>query len=132
MITARIVRGMTLSLREREFVQAARFMGVPPRKIIFRHMLPNMSSLLIIDATLNVGARSSPRRGLSYFGFGVQPPDVSLGTLIADGTRSALTFPWLFLFPVGALVITVLAVNVIGDGLRDALDPNSGRRRART
>ena len=125
MITARVVRGLSLSLKEQEFVQAARFMGVPPRKIIFRHLLPNMSSLLIIDATLNVGGAILAETGLSYFGFGVQPPDVSLGTLIADGTRSAITFPWLFLFSGGALIITVLAVSVIGDGLRDALDPNS-------
>jgi len=125
MITARVVRGLALSLKEREFVQAARFMGVKPRKIIFRHLLPNMSSLLIIDATLNVGGAILAETGLSYFGFGVQPPDVSLGTLIADGTRSAITFPWLFLFSGGALIITVLAVSVIGDGMRDALDPNS-------
>ncbi len=125
MITARIVRGLALSLKEQEFVKAAKFMGVPPRKIIFRHLLPNMSSLLIIDATLNVGGAILAETGLSYFGFGVQPPDVSLGTLIADGTRSAITFPWLFLFSGGALIITVLAVSVIGDGMRDALDPNS-------
>lgn len=125
MITARIVRGLTLSLREREFVQAARFMGVPPGVIIFRHLLPNMSSLLIIDATLSVGGAILAETGLSYFGFGVQPPDVSLGTLIADGTPSALTFPWLFGFAAGLLVLTVLAVNAVGDGLRDALDPSS-------
>jgi peptide/nickel transport system permease protein len=124
-ITARVVRALSLTLKEQEFVQAARFMGVPPRKIIYRHLLPNMSSLLIIDATLNVGGAILAETGLSYFGFGVQPPDVSLGTLIADGTRSAITFPWLFLFSGGALIITVLAVSVIGDGLRDALDPNS-------
>jgi len=129
MITARIVRGLALSLKEQEFVQAARFMGVPPRKIIFRHLLPNMSSLLIIDATLNVGGAILAETGLSYFGFGVQPPDVSLGTLIADGTRSAITFPWLFLFSGGALIITVLAVSVIGDGMRDALDPKSNSSR---
>ncbi|MGH8900895.1 MAG: ABC transporter permease [Egibacteraceae bacterium] len=124
MITARIVRGLALSLREREFVQAARFMGVPSGVIIFRHLLPNMSSLLIIDATIAVGGAILAETGLSYFGFGVQPPDVSLGTLIADGTPSALTFPWLFFFAAGLLVLTVLAVSVIGDGLRDALDPN--------
>jgi peptide/nickel transport system permease protein len=125
MVTARIVRGLTLSLKEQEFVQAARFTGVPARKIIFRHLLPNMSSFLIIDATLNVGGAILAETGLSYFGFGVQSPDVSLGTLIAAGTRSAITFPWLFLFAGGALIITVLSVSVIGDGLRDALDPNS-------
>lgn len=124
MITARIVRGLALSLREREFVQAARFMGVPSGVIIFRHLLPNMSSLLIIDATINVGGAILLETGLSYLGFGVQPPDVSLGTLIADGTPSALTFPWLFHFAAGLLVLTVLAVSAVGDGLRDALDPN--------
>jgi peptide/nickel transport system permease protein len=132
MITARIVRGLTLSLREREFVQAARFMGVPSYAVIFRHLLPNMSSFLIIDATLNVGGAILAESGLSYFGFGVQFPDVSLGTLIADGTGAALTFPWIFFFPGICLIIAVLAVNVMGDGLRDALDPNSSAVKART
>jgi len=132
MITARIVRGLTLSLREREFVQAARFMGVPSHTIIFRHLLPNMSSFLIIDATLNVGGAILAESGLSFFGFGVQPPDVSLGTLIADGTPSFLTYPWLFLFAGGLLIVAVLSVNVMGDGLRDALDPNSSAAKART
>ncbi|HYH52004.1 MAG TPA: ABC transporter permease [Acidimicrobiia bacterium] len=132
MITARIVRGLTLSLKEREFVQAARFMGVPSRTIIFRHLLPNMSSFLIIDATLNVGGAIVGEGALSYFGFGVQPPDVSLGTLIQEGTNFALTYEWIFLFPALALVTTVLAVNVMGDGLRDALDPQSTAAKART
>jgi peptide/nickel transport system permease protein len=129
MISARMVRGMTLSLREREFVLAARFMGVPPWRIITRHIVPNMASLLIIDATLTVGGAILLETGLSYFGFGVQPPDVSLGTLIASGTDSALTFPWLFLFSGGLLVLTVLSVNFVGDGLRDALDPASPTRK---
>jgi peptide/nickel transport system permease protein len=126
MVTARIVRGMTISLRDREYVMAARYMGVPPRRIILRHILPNISSLLIVDATLNVSAAVIGETGLSYFGFGVQPPDVSLGTLIADGTSSAVTYPWLFGFAAGLLVAIVLAVNLVGDGLRDALDPTSG------
>ena len=129
MVTARIVRGMTISLREREYVMAARYMGVPARTIIFRHILPNISSLLIIDATINVSAAIISETSLSYFGFGVQPPDVSLGTIIADGTNSATTYPWLFGFAGGLLVIIVLAVNVVGDGLRDALDPSSGTSR---
>lgn len=131
MITSRVVRGLTISLKEREFVQAARFMGVRPTTIIFRHILPSMASLLIIDYTINVGGLVLAETGLSYFGFGVQPPDVSLGTLIKDGTNSALTYPWLFEFAGGLLVLFVLAVNFIGDGLRDALDPNSGSSRAR-
>lgn len=131
MITARVVRGLALSLREREFVQAARFMGVPSAIIIIRHLLPNMSSFLIINATMNVGGAVLAETGLSYFGFGVQPPDVSLGTLIVDGTSSALTYPWLFHFAAGLLVLTVLAVSVVGDGLRDALEPTAASRRIR-
>lgn len=127
MITARIVRGMTLSLREKEFVLAARFSGVSTPGIIFRHLIPNMSSLLIIDATIAVATAIIAESGLSYFGFGVKPPDQSLGTLIAAGTRSAFTFPWLFMFSGGLLVLTTLAVSVLGDGLRDALDPSSKR-----
>ncbi|MBS1816356.1 MAG: ABC transporter permease [Acidobacteria bacterium] len=125
MVTARIVRGMTLSLREREFVHAARFMGVPGWRIIFRHILPNMASLLIIDATINVSSLILAEVGLSFFGFGVQPPDVSLGTLIGDYANAALTFPWEFYFPAAFLVILVLAINLVGDGLRDAFDPNA-------
>lgn len=130
MIAARLVRGMTLTLREREFVQAARFAGVPAWKIIGKHIVPNMSSLLIIDVTVNVGQAVLAETGLSYLGFGVQAPDVSLGTLISEGTRSALTFPWLFMFAGGLLIVVVLAVNLVGDGLRDAMDPqgHGGRR----
>ena len=105
---------------------AARFMGVRDRTIVTRHILPNVASLLIVDATINVSAAIIAETGLSYFGFGVQPPDVSLGTLIADGTTAATTHAWLFAFPAALLVITVLAVNLVGDGLREALDPSSG------
>ncbi|HKT80187.1 MAG TPA: ABC transporter permease [Vicinamibacterales bacterium] len=126
MVTARIVRGMTLSLKEREFVQAARFMGVPGWRIIFRHILPNMASLLIIDATVNVSSLILQEVGLSFFGFGVQPPDVSLGTLIGNYAGAALTYPWEFYFPAGLLIVLVLSINLVGDGLRDAFDPNSG------
>jgi peptide/nickel transport system permease protein len=125
MVMSRIVRGMTISLREREYVLAARYMGVPGPRIVLRHVIPNISSLLIIDATINVSAAIIAETGLSYFGFGVQAPDVSLGTLIADGTGSAVTHPWLFGFAAGLLVAIVLSVNLVGDGLRDALDPTS-------
>jgi glutathione transport system permease protein len=131
MISARIVRGMTMSLREREFVTAARYMGVSNRRIIVRHVLPNVASILIIDTTLNVGVAILAETGLSFLGFGIQPPDVSLGTLIADGTPSVTTFPWVFLFPAGILVLIVLCANVIGDGLRDAIDPGAKPRRRR-
>jgi peptide/nickel transport system permease protein len=131
MISARIIRGATLSLREREFVLAARFSGVSAPGIVFRHLIPNMSSLLIIDGTITVATAIIAESGLSYFGFGVRPPDVSLGTVIAAGTQSAFTFPWQFMFAGGLLVLTTLAVSVLGDGLRDALDPGSTRRASR-
>ncbi|MFF9644573.1 ABC transporter permease [Kitasatospora aureofaciens] len=126
MITARVVRSMTLSLREREFVRAARFMGVRPLRIISRHILPNVASFLIIDATIAVGGAVMSETALSYFGFGVKAPDVSLGTLLAAGTSEAPVFPWMFYFAAGLLVLFVLAVNLVGDGLRDALDPTAG------
>ena len=131
MVSSRMVRGLTMSLREREFIRAARYMGVPSRRIITHHIVPNVASILIIDATLNVGFAILAETGLSFLGFGVQPPDVSLGTLIAEGTPSTTTFPWVFLFPAGALVLIVLCANLAGDGLRDALDPGSGASRRR-
>lgn len=132
MVSSRMVRGLTMSLREREYVQAARYMGVPSRKIIARHILPNVASILIIDTALNVGVAILAETGLSFLGFGVQPPDVSLGTLIADGTKSATTFPWVFLFPAGVLVLILVCANLTGDGLRDALDPGSVNLRHKT
>jgi peptide/nickel transport system permease protein len=125
MVTARVVRAMTLSLKDREYVLAARYMGVSTPRIILRHILPNLASLLIIDATLNVSVAIIAESALSYFGFGVQPPDSSLGTVIADGSGAATTYPWLFVPAAVLLVLIVLSVNLIGDGLRDALDPTT-------
>jgi peptide/nickel transport system permease protein len=125
MVSARMVRGLTMSLREREFIQAARYMGVASRRVIMRHVVPNVASILIIDAALNVAVAILAETGLSFLGFGIQPPDVSLGTLIADGTQSAITFPWVFLFPASILVLILVCANLTGDGLRDALDPGS-------
>ncbi|MGW1865851.1 ABC transporter permease [Streptomyces mauvecolor] len=130
MITARAVRIMTLSLRERPFVAAAHHMGVGPFRIIVRHVLPHLASFLITDATVAVAAAVISETGLSYFGFGVQPPDVSLGTLIASGSDVALTCPWMFFFPAGLLLLFVLAVHLVGDALRDVLDLGSDRARA--
>ena len=129
MVSSRMVRGMTMSLREREFIRAARYMGVANRRIITHHVVPNVASILIIDTALNVAVAILAETGLSYLGFGIQPPDVSLGTLIADGTQSATTFPWVFLFPAGVLVLILVCANLTGDGLRDALDPTSGASR---
>jgi peptide/nickel transport system permease protein len=126
MITARVIRGMTLSLREREYVSAARFMGVPSLTIIRRHLLPNMASILIVDVTINVGVTVLAETGLSFFGFGVQPPDVSLGSVLGSAQGLATTYPHVFLFGGGLLIALVLSVSVIGDALRDAIDPSSG------
>jgi peptide/nickel transport system permease protein len=131
MISARMVRGLTMSLRDREFIRAARYMGVSGRRIIAHHVIPNVASILIIDTALNVAAAILAETGLSYLGFGIQPPDVSLGTLIADGTASAITFPWVFLFPAGVLISILVCANLVGDGLRDALDPGAGTLRGR-
>lgn len=126
MVTGRVVRGMAMSLKEREYVQAAKFMGVGSFTIIRRHLLPNMASLLIVDVTINVGGTILAETGLSFFGFGVQPPDVSLGTVISDSQSLATTYPHVFMFAGLFLVLTVLCVSVIGDALRDAIDPSSG------
>ncbi len=129
MIMAQVVRSQTRSLRNRDFVRAARYMGMPTGQILRRHIIPNIASLLIIDATLGVVAAIMSETSLSYFGFGVQKPDVSLGTLLADGTAAALTRPWLFVFPALVLIILLFAISLIGDALRDAIDPTSGVNR---
>jgi peptide/nickel transport system permease protein len=128
MLTARVVRGLAFSVREREFVSAAKFMGVPAWRIIVRHILPNMASLLIVDVTVNVSTTILAETTLSYFGFGLQPPAVSLGSLIGEATSTPAPdqFWWTWTFPGLMLVAMVLAVNFIGDGLRDALDATSG------
>ncbi|WUH96718.1 ABC transporter permease [Spirillospora sp. NBC_00431] len=129
MTTARMVRTMTSSLRDREYVLAARFTGVSAPRVIVRHVLPRLASLLAVDAGLNVGVAIVAEGGLSYLGLGVRPPDVSLGTLIADGQGAAAACPWPFGFAAGLLVVIVLAANLLGDGLRDVLDPGSGGAR---
>ncbi|TDD83627.1 ABC transporter permease [Actinomadura rubrisoli] len=132
MTTARVVRAMTISLREREYVLAARFLGVSAPRVIVRHILPQLTSLLVVDASLNVSVAVIAESGLSYLGFGVRPPDASLGTVIADGRSTATSCPWPFGFAAGLLVLLVLAVNLLGDGLRDVLDPASEPRRTGT
>jgi peptide/nickel transport system permease protein len=129
MIMAQVVRSQTRSLREREFVKAARFMGFGAWSVVTKHIIPNVASLLIIDATLGIGAVILAETTLSFFGFGVQPPDVSLGTLLDAGQSAAVTRPWLFIAPATVLVTLLLAINLVGDALRDAVDPNSGIHR---
>nr|WP_157553987.1 ABC transporter permease [Herbidospora sakaeratensis] len=123
MVTAKAVRGATIVMRDRDYVKAARFMGVPSHRIVLRHVVPNLASLLVADATVNVGAAILAETSLSYFGFGVTPPDVSLGSLIADGAPTALYAPWTFWWAAGLLIALIVAVNLVGDDLRDRFDP---------
>ncbi|MFF2553471.1 ABC transporter permease [Nocardia sp. NPDC058058] len=131
MISARIIRGLSMSLREREFVRAARYMGASTWTVITTHVVPNIASILIIDTTLAVGGAVMAETGLSFLGFGVQPPDISLGSLIGRYSSSALNYPWTFVFSGAFLVTIVLCTNLIGDGLRDAFDPSAKRARAK-
>ncbi|MFA1539291.1 ABC transporter permease [Actinomadura monticuli] len=126
MLTARSVRAAALSASGREYVLAARFLGAGAPRVVVRHVLPQVASLLIADASLAAGAAVTAEGGLSYLGLGVRPPDVSLGTIIADGQGAAAGWP--FGAAAGLLVLIVLAVNLLGDGLRDVLDPPRGAR----
>lgn len=120
---ARIVRGQTLSLKHREFIEAARASGQKPFKIILKHIVPNLVGPVVIYAALTIPEIIATESFLSYLGFGVQEPLTSLGTLIADGTNGMETTPWLLFFPAGFLVALLLSLLFIGDGLRDAFDP---------
>ena len=120
---ARIVRGQTLSLREREFIEAARAAGLKPFQIIRRHIAPNLVGPVVIFATLTVPEIIVTESFLSYLGFGVQEPLTSLGTLIAEGADVMEVMPWLLGFPAAFLVTMLLSLAFIGDGLRDAFDP---------
>ncbi|MCW5696089.1 MAG: ABC transporter permease subunit [Bauldia sp.] len=120
---ARIVRGQTLSLKEKEFVEAARASGVRPLSIILRHIVPNLTGPVVIYATLTIPEIIITESFLSYLGLGVQEPQTSLGTLISDGAGVFEVMPWLLVPPAVVLVLMLLALTYIGDGLRDALDP---------
>jgi peptide/nickel transport system permease protein len=121
--TTRIVRGDVLSLREREFVQAAHALGMGKARIIFRHLIPNVMAPVIVTATLGIGNTIVLEAGLSFLGLGVQPPIPSWGNMVADGRDNLLGAWWVATFPGLTIVLTVLAFNLVGDGLRDALDP---------
>jgi len=121
--TARIVRAEVLSLREREFVQAAVALGYSKRRIILGHLIPNALGPVIVASTLGIGQMIVLEAGLSFLGLGVQPPTPSWGTMVADGRNVLLGAWWLSTFPGLAIVFTVLSFNLVGDGLRDALDP---------
>ncbi len=127
---ARLVRGTFLSLREHDYVVAARAIGARDVRIVFRHMIPNAIGPIVVNATLTVANAILIESALSFLWLGIQPPAVSLGSLINNGQGAATTEWWLFAFPSGVLVLIILAVNFVGDGLRDALDPRQTRVRA--
>jgi ABC-type dipeptide/oligopeptide/nickel transport system permease subunit len=127
---ARIVRGVFLSLREKEFVEAAKAAGAGDARIIVRHLLPNAIGPIIVSMTLIIAAAILVEAALSFLGFGIQPPTPALGKLIAEGQTQGFEYWWLVTFPGVVIVVVALAVNFVGDGLRDALDPTQRRLRA--
>ncbi len=127
---ARLVRGLVLSLREREYIAAARSFGAGTPHIIFRHILPNVMGTIIVTVTITVAVAILAETALSFIGFGVQPPDTSLGLLVSQNQTAITTRPWLFYFPGLFIVLIALSVNFIGDGLRDAFDTTQSGRRA--
>ena len=127
--TSRFVRAEFLSLRERDFVQAAKALGVKDRRIIFRHILPNALAPVFVTATLDVASAILVEAGLSFLGFGVQPPAPSWGNILTEGRTYIFDAWWLTVFPGLAILITVLSFNLLGEGLRDALDPRLRGRR---
>ena len=120
---ARIVRGQTLSLKQREFIEAAKAGGAGPFAIIFRHIIPNLTGPVVIYATLTIPEIIITESFLSYLGLGVQEPQTSLGTLISSGASVIETLPWMLLAPAVVLITMLLCLTYLGDGLRDALDP---------
>ena len=128
MPTARVVRGSVLSLKEKEYVEAARMVGAPDSVIIWQHILPNVAGPIIVGATLGVGYAIITESSLSFLGLGVQPPTPTWGNMLMDSQATMSSKPWLTIFPGMAILLIVLAVNFIGDGLHDALDPTLRRR----
>jgi ABC-type dipeptide/oligopeptide/nickel transport system permease subunit len=124
---ARIIRGQVLSMREKEFVDASRSLGASNRRIIFKELLPNLVAPIIVYSTLIIPQNVLFEAALSFLGVGVQPPDPSWGQMIADATEIFDTAWWYMFFPGTALLLTVLAFNLLGDGLQDALNPRASR-----
>jgi oligopeptide transport system permease protein len=122
---ARIVRGQVLTLKQQEFVEAAVAIGLSPRNIISRHLIPNTLGPVIVYATLTIPSVILLESFLSFLGLGIQPPASSWGSLISDGVESMEAYPWLLIFPALTLSITLFSLNFLGDGLRDALDPRA-------
>lgn len=129
MAVARLVRSSFLALREKEFVEAAHAMGASDWRIITQHLLPNSIAPIVVNTTLVVGAAIIVESVLSFLGFGIQPPTPSWGNMLSDARSTMVLYPWLMWAPGIAIVLTVLSVNFLGDGLRDALDPTQVRVR---
>ena len=126
-IYARLTRGQILSLRRREFVEAARAIGASRARILARHLLPNALAPLLIQASFDMGSAIISAAGLSFIGFGAQPPTPEWGVMISEGRNFISTQPWLSLFPGLAILLAVGSFNLLGDGLRDAFDPRLSR-----
>ena len=121
--TARFVRAEFLALREQDFVAAAKALGLPERRIIFRHMIPNAVAPVLVSATIGVATAILTESALSFLGFGVQPPHATWGNILADGKGFIFDAPWLFFIPGVAILVVVLAFNLVGEGLREGLNP---------
>jgi peptide/nickel transport system permease protein len=126
-VYARLTRGQILSLRRREFVEAARAMGASRLRIVLRHLLPNTLAPLMVQASFDMGSAIIAAAGLSFIGFGAQPPTPEWGVMISEGRNYISTQPWLSLFPGLAILLAVGSFNLLGDGLRDAFDPRLSR-----
>lgn len=122
---ARVLRTLTMSLRELDYVKAAKFMGVGSMRIILRHLVPNLGSVLIINTVLGVVGAIGSETSLSFLGLGIKAPDTSLGTLLNEGQSVIMTAPWVMVFPALVLIALTFSMQLIGDGLRDAIDPYS-------
>ena len=127
MANARVVRGAVLSIKQQDFITAARTVGLRNRRIILRHIVPNIMGPIVVGATLGVGGAIIVESALSFLGLGVQPPNPSWGNMLQDSQTTMASKPWLTIFPGLMILITVLCINFIGDGLQDALDPTLRR-----
>lgn len=130
MTFARLVRAAFLTLRELDFVTASRALGASPLRIVVRHILPNTIGPIIVEATLELGYAIIEESGLSFLGFGIQPPTPSWGNLLSNAQENFIRYPWLAIFPGIMIFLTIISVNYIGDGLRDAFDPHKVLQKA--
>jgi ABC-type dipeptide/oligopeptide/nickel transport system permease subunit len=126
-VYARLTRASVLTVKEQDFITANRALGSPPARILFRHIFPNVLTPLIVQGTLSIGTAVLDAAALSFLGLGAQPPLPEWGAILSEGRNRVFTQPHLVFFPGAAIMITVLGFNLLGDGLRDALDPRLNR-----